>query len=147
MWNLPCLVTICDSMSLAHQYSRSLPPFWEWSFVSNNPELDGRLLDNHSTDVESVTWASLGWISATLLYEVCLWRISIHGVHHPSESSLFSLTILNSMADPSTTTLPILNQSLEHHWPRQQLHAGISYVSGASVFMEFTTLLRVVFCF
>jgi len=67
------------------------------------PELDGRFLHNRFTDFGSVTWASLGSTPATRWYKVCLWRISIHGVRHPSESGLLSLTILNSMADSSIT--------------------------------------------
>jgi len=53
---------------------------------------------------------------ATRWYEVRLWRIRIHGVHHPSESALLSLTILNSMSDSSTTAEPILILSLGGHW-------------------------------
>jgi len=110
------------------------------------PELDVRFLHNRSTDFESVTWASLGSTPATRRYKVRLLRISIHGVRHPSESGLLSLIILNPMADSSTTTLPILNQSLGRHWALRQLHAGMRYVSCALVFMKFATLLRVVFC-
>jgi len=65
--------------------------------------LDGRFLHNRFTDFGSVTWISLGSTPATQRYKVCLWRIRIHGVRHPSESGLLSLTILNSMADSSIT--------------------------------------------
>jgi len=110
------------------------------------PGLNGESLRSQSTDLESVTWASLGSTPATRRDKVRLWRISIHGVRHPSESGLLSLTILNSMADSSTTAQPILNLSLGRHWALRQLHAGIMYISGASVFMEFATLLRLLFC-
>jgi len=50
------------------------------------------------------------------------------------------------MADSSTTAEPILDLLLGRRLARRQLHAGIRYVSGVSVFMEFATLLRVVFC-
>jgi len=73
---------------------------------------------------------------ATRRYKVRLWRISIHGVHHPSESGLLSLTILNSMAVYSTTAQPILHLSLSHHWARRQLHAGIKYIPIALIPME-----------
>jgi hypothetical protein len=110
------------------------------------PGLDGRFLYNRLTDFDSVTWTSLGATPATRRYKVRLWRISIHGVRHPSESGLLSLTILNSMADSSTTAESILILSPRRHWARRRLHAGIRYVSGASVFIEIATLLRVVFC-
>jgi len=110
------------------------------------PELDSRFLHNRLANSRSKGTASLGSTPATRRYKVRLLRISIHGVHHGSESGLLSLTILNSMADPSTTARPILNLTLGRRWARRQLHAGIGYVSGASVFMEFATLLRVVFC-
>jgi len=67
-------------------------------------------------------------------------------IAHPPDSGLLSLLILNSMAGSSITAEPILNLSLLRHWARRQLHGGIRYISGASVFMQFTTLLRVVFC-
>jgi len=110
------------------------------------PELDGRFLHTWLTDSRSKGTAPLGSTPATRWYKVRLWRISIHGVRHPSESGLLSLTILNSMAVSSTTAPPILYLSLGRRWARHQLHAGMRYVSGASVFMEFTTLLRVLFC-
>jgi len=50
------------------------------------------------------------------------------------------------MVDFSTTVQPILILSLGRHWARRQLHSGMWYFSGALVAMEFTTLLRVVFC-
>jgi len=75
---------------------------------------------------------------ATRRYKVRLWYISIHAVRHPSESGLLSLTILNSMPDSSTAAQPILNLLLGRHWARRGLHAGIGYVSGASVFMQIT---------
>jgi len=40
------------------------------------------------------------------------------------------------MADSSTTAVPILNPSLGRRWARRQLHAGIGYVSGASIPMK-----------
>jgi len=75
-------------------------------------------------------------MSATCRYKVRLWRISIHAVRHPSESGLLSPTILNSIAVSSTTAQPILYLSPGRHWAQRQLHAGIRYVSGASVFIE-----------
>jgi len=42
------------------------------------------------------------------------------------------------MADSSTTAEPIVVLSLGRHWAQRQLHDGIRYVSGASVFMEIT---------
>jgi len=100
------------------------------------PGPDGRFLHNRFADFGSVTWTSLGSTPATRRYRLCLWSISIHGVRHPSESGLLSLTILNSMADTSIAAQPILILSLRRHWARCQLHAGIRYVSGASVFIE-----------
>jgi len=100
------------------------------------PELDVRYLHNRLANSRSKDMASLGSMPATRRYKVHLLRISIHGVRHPSKSSPLSLTILNSMADPSTADRPILNLSPGHHWARRQLHAGIRYVSGVSVFME-----------
>ena len=73
---------------------------------------------------------------ATRRDKVRLWHISIHAAFHPSETGLLSLTIVNSMADPSTNAPPILDLSLGRHLARSQLRAGIRYVSGASVFME-----------
>jgi len=75
---------------------------------------------------------------ATCRYKVRLWRISIHGVRHPSESGLLSLTILNSMAVSSTTAAPTLVLSLGRHWARRQLHAGIRYIPIALIPMEIT---------
>jgi len=109
-------------------------------------ELDSRFLHNCRANSRSKGTASLGSTPATQRYKVRLLRISIHGVRHPSESGLLSLTILNSMAVSSTTAQLILNLSLGRRWARCQLHAGIRYVSGASVLMDFATLLRVVFC-
>jgi len=100
------------------------------------PGLDGRSLDNRLTDFDSVTLMSLGSTPATRRYEVRLWRISIHGVHHSSESGLLSLTILNSMSDSSTTVQPILIPSLERHWAQRQLHAGIKRVLRCQFSME-----------
>jgi len=110
------------------------------------PGLDSRFLHNRFANSRSKDTAPLGSTPATRRYKVRLLRISIHGVRYPYESSLLSLTILSSMADSSTTTQPILNMLLGRHWALRQLHAGIRYVSCASVFMEFATLLRVVFC-
>jgi len=110
------------------------------------PELDSGFLHNHWANSRSEGTESLGSTPATRRYKVRLLRISIHGVRHPSESGLLSLTNLSSMAVSSTTAQPILNLSPGRRWARRQLHAGIGYVSGASVFMEFATLLRVVLC-
>jgi len=63
--------------SLAHQYSRSSPSFREWSFVSTNPELNGRFLHDCLADSESVTWTSLGSMLATCQYKVHLWHIKL----------------------------------------------------------------------
>ena len=68
------------------------------------PGLNRRFLHNRVTDFGCVTWTSLGSTPATRRYKVCLWRIGIHGVRHPSASGLLSLTILNSMAGSSITT-------------------------------------------
>jgi len=100
------------------------------------PGLDGRFLHNRLTDFDSVTWTSLGATPATRRYKVRLWRISIHGVRHPSESGLLSLTILNSMADSSTTAESILNPTLGRRWTRRQLHAGIKDVTVGPLLMK-----------
>jgi len=100
------------------------------------PGLDGRLLYNRLTDPDSVTWTSQGSTPATCGYEVRLCRISTHGVHHPSESALWSLTILNSMPDSSTTALPILIPSPGRHWAQRQLYAGIKRVLRCQFSME-----------
>jgi len=100
------------------------------------PGLDGRFLHNRLTDFDSDTLMSLGSTPATRRYKVRLWRISIHGVHHPSESALLSLTILNSMPDCSTTAQPILIPSLGRHWAQRQLHAGIKRVLRCQFSME-----------
>jgi len=63
-------------------------------------------------------------------------------IAHPPDSGLLSLLILNSMVDSSTTTLPIMNLSPEGRWARCQLHAGIWYVSGASILMKLLSTLR-----
>jgi len=94
------------------------------------PGLDSRSLHNRLPNFGSVTRTSMGSTPATCRYEVRLWRISIHGVRHPSESGLLSLIILNSMPDSSTTSQPILDLSPGRHWAQRQLHAGILYVSG-----------------
>jgi len=47
----------------------------------------------------------------------------------------------NSIADSSTTAGPIPDLKAQRRWARRQLHDGIRYDSGASVFMEFATLL------
>ena len=67
------------------------------------PELDVRYFHNRWANSRSMGTVSLGSTPATPQYKVRLWRISIHGVRHCSESSLLSLTILSSMADSSTT--------------------------------------------
>ena len=100
------------------------------------PEVDGIFLHSHWTDLESVTWTLLGLTPAKRWYRVRLWRTGIPGVHPPSDSGLLSLLILNSMADSSTTAAPMLNPSLGRRWARRQLHAGIGYVSGASIPMK-----------
>jgi len=110
------------------------------------PELDSRFLHNRLANSRSKGTTSLGSTPATRRYKVRLLRISIHGVRHPSETALLSLTILNLMAVSSTTAQPILDLALGRRWAQCQLHAGIRYVSGASVFIEFATLPRVVFC-
>jgi len=53
---------------------------------------------------------------------VPLWCISIHGLRHAFESGLWSITILNPMADSSTTAEPILIPSLARHWAQRQVH-------------------------
>jgi len=73
--------------------------------------LDSRFLHNRMANSRSKDTAPLGSTPATRRYKVRLLHISIHGVRHPFESSLVSLTILNSMADSSTTAQPILNLS------------------------------------
>ena len=73
---------------------------------------------------------------ATHRYKVCLWHTSIQGVHPPSESSLLSLLILNSMADSSTTHQPIFDPSLGRHLGRRQLHAGMKDIAVAAILME-----------
>jgi len=92
------------------------------------PELDSRFLHNRWANSRSKGTVSLGSTPATRRYKVRLWRISIHGVHHPSESALLSLTILNSMPDSSTTAQPILIPSPGRHWAQRQLHSGIRRV-------------------
>jgi len=110
---------------------------WEpWVQMLAIPKADGVFLHNHWTDFESVTWMLLGLTPATRWYRVRLWRTSIHGVRPPCDSGLLSLLILNSMADSSTTAAPILNPSPGRRWARRQLHAGIGYVSGASIPMK-----------
>jgi len=100
------------------------------------PGLNGRSLHNRFTDLDSVTWTSLGSRPATWRYEVRLWRISVHGVHHPSESALLPLTIRNSMPDSCTTAQPILTPSLGRHWAQRQLHAGMRRVLRCQFSME-----------
>jgi len=51
----------------------------------------------------------------------------------------------SSMADPSTTTAPILNLIAGGCWARCQLHSGIKNVSVASKPRKSLTLMRVVF--
>jgi len=51
----------------------------------------------------------------------------------------------NSMADPSTTTSPILVLIAGGYWARHQLHSGIKNVSVASKLRKSLTLMRVVF--
>jgi len=51
----------------------------------------------------------------------------------------------HSMADPSTTTAPILNLIAGDCWARRQLPNGIKDVSVASELMKSLTLVRVVF--
>jgi len=46
------------------------------------------------------------------------------------------------MADSSTAIWPILVLSLEHHWARHRLHAGIMYVSDAPISMKSLTTLQ-----
>ena len=50
----------------------------------------------------------------------------------------------NSMADPSTTTAPIMNLIAGDRWARRQLHSGIKDVSVASKPRKSLTLVRVV---
>jgi len=52
---------------------------------------------------------------------------------------------LNSMADSSTTTGPILDPIAGDCWTRRQLRSGIKDVSVASRLMKSLTLLGVVF--
>jgi len=100
------------------------------------PGLDSGFLHTGLPNSRSKTTASLGSTPATRRYKVRLWRISIHGVRHPFECGLLSLTILNSMAVPSTTAQPILNLSLGRDWARPQLHAGIRRVLRCQFSME-----------
>jgi len=51
----------------------------------------------------------------------------------------------NSMADPSTTTAPILDLIAGECWARRQLRSDIKDVSVASKHMKSLTLVRVVF--
>jgi len=110
------------------------------------PELDSRFLHNRLANSRSKGTATLGSTPPTPRYKVHLLRIGINRVRHPSETAHLSLTILGSMSVSSTTAPPVLNLALGRRWPGRQLHAGIWYVSGASVFIEFATLVRVVFC-
>jgi len=106
------------------------------------PEVDGVCLHNHRTDLESVTWTLLGLTPATRWYRVHLWRTSIHRVRPAADIGLLSLLILNSMADSSTTAAPIWDPSPGHRWAQRQLHAGIGYVSGASIPMKSLSTVR-----
>jgi len=49
------------------------------------------------------------------------------------------------MADPSTTTYPILNLIAGCYWARRQLRSGVRYISVASILRKSLTLVRVVF--
>jgi len=51
----------------------------------------------------------------------------------------------DSIADSSTTAVPILDPLLERRQARRQLPAGIRYISGTSESIEFAFLLRVGF--
>jgi len=73
---------------------------------------------------------------------------------HPQRDIIHEVTGLNGvgcwqsqnlMADPSTTTAPILDLIAGGHWARYQLHSGIKNVSVASKLRKSLTLMRVVF--
>jgi len=73
---------------------------------------------------------------------------------HPQRDIIHEVTGLNgvgcwrsqnSMADPSTTTAPILNPIARGCWARCQLHNGIKDISVASKLRKSLTLVSVVF--
>jgi len=83
----------------------------------------------------------LGSTPATRWYRLRLWRINTHEIDiysegGPGKAKRGCWQSQNSMADSSTTALPILDLSLGRRWARRQPHAGIRYVSGASILMK-----------
>jgi len=115
------------------------------------PELDGRFLHNQLADCVSVSWTSLGSTPATRRYKGRRYRINTYEIAIYSGGGFGKAErgcwrSQDSIADSSTTAWPIPDLKTQRRWARRQLHGGIRYVSCASVFMKFATLLRVVFC-
>jgi len=78
---------------------------------------------------------------ATRWYRLRLWRINTHEIDiysdgSPRKAKRGCWQSQNSMADSSTSALPTLDLSLGHCWAQRQPHAGIRYVSGASILMK-----------
>ena len=100
---------------------------------------------HHSQTInpESDTWRFLGSMPAIQRYKI-----------HPQRDNVHEVTGLNgvgcsryqsSMADPSTTTAPILDLIAGGYWARHQLHSGIKYICVASKLRISLTLMRGVF--
>jgi len=90
------------------------------------PEHDGRFLHDRWTNLESDCGRLSGSTPAMQRYKI-----------HPSATFIHDVTglnrvgywrSLNSIADYSTTTAPILDLIAGYCWARRQLHGGIRYV-------------------
>jgi len=116
------------------------------------PELDVRFLHNRLSDSRSEDRTSLDPAPATRRYKEHHCHINTHeiaiysGGGGSGQAKRGCWRSQNSIADSSTTAWPIPDLKTQRRWARRQLHDGIRYVSCASVFMGFATLLRVVFC-
>jgi len=100
---------------------------------------------HHSQTInpESDTWRFLGSMPAIQQYKIHPQRAIIHEV--TGLNGVGCWRSLNSMADSSTTTAPILDLIAGGCWARRQLRGGIKNVFVASKLRKSVTFMRVVF--
>jgi len=94
------------------------------------PELDGRSLHNHCSDRGSDCGRLLGSTPALQWYKILPPATFIHEV--TGLNGVECWRSQNSMADSSTTTVPILDLIAGGRWVRRPLRNGIRYVPVAS---------------
>ena len=133
--------------------SRHLASYWTRSdtlfssqhstLASTLPATAATLHYSQTMNPESDTWRFLASMPAIQWYNIHPQRDIIHEVTGLNVVGCWRS--LNSIADSSTTTAPILNLVAGDCWARCQLRSGIKDVSVASKLRKSLTFVRVVF--